>query len=343
MAERDVISLDELEEEEGPGFSVRAEAFETLAPEWAALHAAAGVPGPFQHPAWSATWLRHFGEGVEPVYLAVRDGETLIGVAALDMAGGEACQLGDPNVCDYAGPLALPGRERDVALALLDWVAEDMTPRLGLWGLREADPMRAALLDAADENGWAAVEDEEAVAPVAQLPGDWEAVVASLGKHDRHELRRKLRNLEAAGAVEYTSTGDPAEVDAALATLFAFMRISHEGKAAFLSTEMEAYFRDLAATFAPMGMMRLGTLTLDGDPVAMLYSFESEHALFLYNSGFDPEYGRLAAGLLSKAHAIRDAIARGKTRFDFLRGREDYKHRLGGIPEVVYRLTLTQR
>ena len=343
MAERDVISLGEIEEEEGPGFSIRAEDVDSLAPEWAALHKAAGVPGPFQRPEWHAVWLRHFGGSAEPVYLAVRDAETLIGVVALDMAGVEARQLGDPDVCDYAGPLALPGRERDVALALLDWVAEDMTPRMQLWGLREADPVRAALIAEAAENGWDVEVEQEAVAPVAALPGDWEAFVAGLGKHDRHELRRKLRHLDAAGSVAYTATADFAAIDVALETLFVFMRASHEGKAAFLSPAMEDYFRDVAATFAPLGLMRLGTLSLDGASVAMLFSFEDERGLYLYNSGFDPERASLAVGLLSKAHAIRDAIERGKTVFDFLRGEEDYKHRLGGVPAPVYRLTFTRR
>lgn len=343
MAERDVISLEEVEAEEGPGFSVRAEEFDALAPEWAALHEAAGVPGPFQRPEWHATWLRHFGNGVEPVYLAVRDGETLIGVGVLDMAGGEARQLGDPNVCDYAGPLALPGREQDVARALFDWVAEDMTPLLHLWGLREADPVRGALIAEAADNGWHVEVEEEAVAPVATLPGGWEAFLAALGKHDRHELRRKLRNLDAAGAVQYAATADPAEIDAALETLFHFMRTSHEGKASFLSPAMEDYFRDVAATFAPRGLMRLGTLSVDGAVVAMLFGFEDADGVYLYNSGFDPAHGRLAVGLLSKAYAIRDAITRNKTVFDFLRGHEDYKHRLGGVPEPVYRLTFTRR
>ena len=37
------------------------------------------------------------------------------------------------------------------------------------------------------------------------------------------------------------------------------------------------------------------------------------------------------------AELIRNAIAEGRTRFDFLQGNEDYKHRFGGVDEVVYR------
>jgi CelD/BcsL family acetyltransferase involved in cellulose biosynthesis len=37
---------------------------------------------------------------------------------------------------------------------------------------------------------------------------------------------------------------------------------------------------------------------------------------------------------------IRDSIARGARVVDFLRGREEYKYRLGAIDEPLYRLSL---
>jgi CelD/BcsL family acetyltransferase involved in cellulose biosynthesis len=159
--------------------------------------------------------------------------------------------------------------------------------------------------------------------------------VASLSKHDRHELRRKLRNLEAAGDVAYDAvSGDtPGEVDA----LLALMRASHTEKGAFLTPSMEAFFRDLSAEFGALGMARIGSLRLDGRVAAKLFTFETAGATYLYNSGYDPQFSHLAVGLLSKAIAIRGAMAAGKQRFDFLRGEEDYKHRLGGTPRDIYR------
>ena len=106
------------------------------------------------------------------------------------------------------------------------------------------------------------------------------------------------------------------------------------------ASTMEAFFRDLAATFAGLGQVRLSTLSLDGNAVAMTLSFETAGATYLYNSGYDPEEAKLAVGLVSKALAVRDAIALGKRRFDFLRGDEDYKRRLGGVDRGVVTLTL---
>jgi CelD/BcsL family acetyltransferase involved in cellulose biosynthesis len=60
----------------------------------------------------------------------------------------------------------------------------------------------------------------------------------------------------------------------------------------------------------------------------------------VYNSGFHPERAPLAPGLVLLGHVLRDAIERGKRRFDFLRGEERYKYEFGPQPEDVYQVTL---
>lgn len=323
--------------------SITSEAFEALQPEWAALHAA--VPGatPFLHPAWHATWLRHFGEGLAPVFLACRDDDGLVGVAALQIEGDTARQLGDYHVCDYAGPLALPGREAEVAAGVLEWLMEDLTSRLVLWGVQEGSPFVEAFAGAADSFGWQFEAVHEANAPRAELPGDFESFVSGLSKKDRHELRRKLRNLETAGDVAFESVAEPAAIEARFDRFLEMMRTSREDKDEFLTPRMAAFFRDLAQTMGGAGLARLGTLLLDGVPVAMIFCFENDETTFLYNSGYDPAFAQLAVGLLSKAHAIRDSIGREKRVFDFLRGEEEYKRRLGGVPARVLTLSLGQR
>lgn len=324
---------------ETPERTTASEAFEALAPEWAALHAACGA-APFTHPAWHETWLRHFGAGIDPVYLAVRMDGRLAGVMALDMARGAARTLGDVNVRDYGGPLAAPGFEAEVARGILEWLDEDLTGRLELNGMLAGGALCAAFEAVAEGEGWTIEATPEAVCPGVVLPGDFESFVAALPKHDRHELRRKLRNLRAAGDVSFANTSDPDEVAKGMHTLVAFMRASHEGKDEFLTPVMEAFFHDLADRFARLGLASLGTLLVDGAPAAMLFAFEAAGVTYLYNSGYDPAYGPLAAGLLSKALAIEDAIARGQRRFDFLRGEEEYKRRLGGQPDEVLTLRL---
>jgi CelD/BcsL family acetyltransferase involved in cellulose biosynthesis len=40
------------------------------------------------------------------------------------------------------------------------------------------------------------------------------------------------------------------------------------------------------------------------------------------------------------AQLIRDAIGRGREKFDFLRGEERYKYEFEPVPQAVYRVTI---
>ena len=319
---------------------ITSESFESLALTWADLWAATPGATAFVHPAWHATWLRHLGRDAAPVFLSVKREERLIGVAAFDMHRAEARELGDHTVRDYAGPLALPGEEAAVAAGVLEWLREDLTPGATFWGLPADARMTTAIESAAQDGGWSIERSHEANCPGVDLAGDFQAFVAALPKHDRHELRRKIRNFEAAGDARFESVTAPEETSAGMDGLVAMMRASRADKAEFLTPAMEAFFRDLAETFAGLGQVRLSTLSLDGDAVARTLSFETGDAAYLYNSGYDPEHAKLAVGLVSKAFAIREAIALGKRRFDFLRGDEDYKRRLGGQDREVVTLRL---
>ena len=87
---------------------------------------------------------------------------------------------------------------------------------------------------------------------------------------------------------------------------------------------------------ARSGLLRLGILELDASPVAMVMCLEYNHSLFLYNNGYDPKYSFLGVGLISKILCIKDSVEKGRGKFDFLKGAEEYKHRLGGKEINLY-------
>ncbi len=332
---------------------ITSEPFEALAPEWRALHQAAGDALPFSHPDWHEAWLRHCADATAtaPVFLALRapaaeDGGAapLMGVIPLDVGGATPRFLGDPQLSDHAGVLIARGREAVAAAALIEWLMEDLASSFEAWGLPADAPLRPALHAAAARSGWTAREEREASAPAVALPAAWEDYVAALPKKPRHELRRKLRNLERAGAVGFESLAAPPErVTEAVAGLLAMMRESREAKAAFLTPAREAFFRDLAARLCAQGLARMATLTLDGRPAARVFALEGGGATMLYNSGFDPSLSSLAVGLLSKALLVREAIERGRETLDFLRGEEPYKRHLGGQPRAIVTVRLARR
>ena len=77
----------------------------------------------------------------------------------------------------------------------------------------------------------------------------------------------------------------------------------------------------------------------DNINIAVTLSFHYQDEVLLYNSGFDPEYGYLSAGLLLTADLIKQAIEQNKKIFDFLRGNERYKYDLGGKERNLYKIS----
>ncbi|HSR09897.1 MAG TPA: GNAT family N-acetyltransferase, partial [Thermodesulfobacteriota bacterium] len=72
--------------------------------------------------------------------------------------------------------------------------------------------------------------------------------------------------------------------------------------------------------------------------LALFFSFRFEGTEYVFNSGYDPAFARLSPGIVLTAYCVRSAIADGLKVYHFLRGSEDYKYRLGGKEEKIYRV-----
>ncbi|MCI0776876.1 MAG: GNAT family N-acetyltransferase [Chloroflexi bacterium] len=321
-------------------FSVQREELAQLQPEWVQLLERQSEPVPFQHPSWQRVWLEEFQDGRDLLLLAVRDGEELVGVAPL-LRDGEALTLvGHYSICDYMDFVVAEDRCREVFEAILAGLQDEAWSRLELRGLREGSTTLTALPQAAESRGMTVQQEEEAVAPRIELPGDWEEYVSSLKKKHRHELRRKLRNLQGAGDLELRTYTSPKDVELHLPVLLRFMVESREDKARFLSEQMGLFFHKATQALAEEGLIRLYELELDGKPVASVLCFDQGGQLYMYNSGYDPEYAPMSVGIVSKALCLQAAIADGKHRIDLLRGDEEYKYRLGAQNQQIYRLSI---
>jgi CelD/BcsL family acetyltransferase involved in cellulose biosynthesis len=324
--------------------TVHDEPFDRISGEWAGLVSQSAAPIPFVTPAWQRVWLEHFRDGRDVRVLTARDGERLIGVAPMLVDGERAEFIGHYSICDYMDAVVTPGFEEHFFPLVLRRLAGDGVREIELRGVHESSGTAAAVAAAAVPCGFGCEREHEAVAPSVDLPGSWEEYLSGLSKKDRHELRRKLRRLDAAGGnTELRVVTEREQASELLDTFFHLMRISSHHKEEFLNRPgMEAFFREMTAMMADEGMIRFYYLTFDAQPVAAVMNFDVGGRLYMYNSGYDPQYSHYAVGLMSKTLLIRDAIENGRTVVDFLRGDESYKYDLGGKDREVYRLVLTR-
>jgi CelD/BcsL family acetyltransferase involved in cellulose biosynthesis len=321
--------------------SIRREELESLRAEWQDLLSRVPEPHVFHRPLWNGVWLAHFGDGQEPLFLAARDGGRLVAVAPLMRDGPRLALVGDHEICDYMDFVVEPGREGEFFPALLRSLGEEPWEEIELRGLASDSPALAALPAAADALGWRLEQELEAVAPRVELAPSWEEYLGSLGKKDRHELRRKMRRLRQGGAqVELRDLRSRQEVAAGMEDFLRLHTASRRDKAEFMSPQMECFFRDMAVNLADESLIRLFMMDLDGRPAASVLCFDCCDQLHLYNSGFDPDLSALSVGLLSKVLCLEVAIEEGKSCLDLLRGAESYKYDLGARDLPIYRCVM---
>lgn len=306
---------------------------------------------------WQTTWWTHLGHPRGPLHiLAAHDAGRLVGILPLYFMQDSLYVVGCVEVSDYLDFIVEAGCEDAVYAAFLAWLQGPDAPAweaVDLCNQPAASLAHTRLPELAQAAGFTADVVQEDVCPIISLPrcgsdadatecDAWELYLDGLDKKERHEIRRKLRRVErdAPGArVRYVTTDE--DVDAAVGTFIALHRNSRADKHAFMTPEMQAYFRAVAHALAAAGWLQLSFLEIEGEAVATYFCFDYGNDILVYNSGYDPaNMPQLSTGWVLLGRLIQNAIELGRQRFDFLQGNEDYKYRFGGVDSPVYRTRL---
>jgi CelD/BcsL family acetyltransferase involved in cellulose biosynthesis len=314
--------------------------FQEIREEWQHLLSISPVNTLFLTPQWQEVWWETFGNGRGMAGFYLRAAEGIKAIASLARSGGTISFLGNTDTFDYNDFMVQPGYESAFFTTLLGRLEEQDWNTLELFSLIETSPTLIYLPELARQRGYGVEIREEDVAPGLVLPATWEEYLESLSKKDRHELRRKLRRLEAVEGLRWYYLTDPGEVRQRLGDFILLMRQSRADKDTYMTPERELFFHRIAQHTAELGMLRLFFLEMDQKPVATALCFDYGTCRLLYNSGYDPGYSYYSVGLLLNALALRHAIEEGKRYFDFLRGAEPYKYHLGGQNRIIYQMVV---
>jgi len=313
--------------------------FEGLRDRWESVLPHCVTNNIFLTPSWQQAWWQVFGKDSQLTLLPVetRSGE---GIAPLILKDGVISFLGGTDLFDYHDFLVPKGAEGEFYPALMERLARLSWRVMDLRSLQNESPTIGILESLARERGYKVEIEREDVSPGTVLPRSWEDFMAGLSVKDRHELRRKIRRLEAEGqARQYVLTA-PEEISAAIDDFFVLLRKSRQDKAEFLIPARETFFRQATYALAQKGQTRLYFMDFKGVRVASALCFDYSGTFYLYNSGYDPEYSPMSVGLINKAWCIKDAIEKGRAYFDFLRGSEAYKYHLGGKDRIVSHMVI---
>jgi len=291
----------------------------------------------FVLPEWQRVWWREFGGRSRLSILCARHQEEVIGIAPLMVNGQRASFIGGEDVCDYLDFIVSPAKAADFFNLLLDHLKQHGISELDLGLLRPDSAALSRLAMIAEDKGCKVSLVPHDVSLELELPAAWDAYLGMLKGKQRHEVKRKFRRLYEAADINFRVVESAEQAAKEMDTFFTLFKLSAPEKENFLTEPMKSYFRSLAQALADARMLKLFFLELDAEPVAAAICFDFNSTRHLYNSGFDPRFRSLSVGLMSKVLSIKDAIEKGHKKYDFLKGAEIYKYRLGGREVPLYR------
>ncbi len=320
-----------------------AAAFDELVDDWNALLGRAPVDCVFYTWEWQKTWWQAYQPG-ELRILACHNQNQLVGIAPLfitESARGKSTQIiGCVDVTDYLDFIV----DRDhlhAALAAFADYLQDQRASIGLLDLcniPDNSPTRQILPGLLAERGFHVEVEQQEVCPVISLPGDWRSYLASLDKKQRHEVRRKIRRIQGSEHdVDWYIVNGQHDLSGELDTFVRLMAASDPEKERFLEDAgNQRFFRAIVPLMQERGWLQLNFLTVDEAPAASYINFLYGDRVMVYNSGHAHQpYGNLSPGIVLLAYNIRHAIEQGYQYYDFLRGDEAYKYRMGGRDTAV--------
>jgi CelD/BcsL family acetyltransferase involved in cellulose biosynthesis len=168
----------------------------------------------------------------------------------------------------------------------------------------------------------------------------------SLGKKERHEIRRKLRRAEGHGPVDFRLVEPtPVEIDRFIDLHQARWRENGLFPDTAGGERSRRFLHRLAELEIAEGgdrQLQLGWLDVGGRTIFGALGFDDGETTYFYNAGMDPGARELSPGVIGAAAYIRDRLGAGRRRFDFLRGDESYKYEWGAVDEPIHRLLVAR-
>ncbi len=299
-----------------------------LRPDYERLGRVTGNRLPFALHEWHLTWCRHFLNcdpriREELLFYVLRNAQGAcvallpfilscrrlgpIKVSSLNLLGA------DPAITELRAPMVEPGYEHVTSRAVHD--ALDKVPHWDWIHWVQVGPALARALSASG----AALHWQPTVSDlVIDLAPSWDEFRKRLKRNIRESLRHGYNSLKRDGiAFEFDVIEQPSEVRRGLERYFELHRMRAEFACAarhenrFVSKISRDFLYEVCDRLAARGHVRLFALKIRGDYVAMRLAFAVEDSLYLYYSGFDPEWWRYGVMTTTVSEAIKYAISNG--------------------------------
>ena len=315
--------------------------------EWNALLSCSDQNIPFLTHQWFDAWWQSFGQdGVLEIVFIRDESGSLAGIAPLLVAGEKLRFIASHEVTDYCDFISCVDKRIEIYENLLDHFFRNFSQYscIELISIPESSHTLSLLPRLAAKHDLICVIEESESVPTLTLPGSYQEYIMSLGRKNRHELRRKIRKLESLGDIRVEQISMPEKLKPAIQEFISLHKKSSLSKQKFWQERgMSGFFEMLADLFSSVNWVELDMLYSENRLIAALLNFLLEDTVYFYNIAYDLDYAAYSPGFYLFDHSIEQAILQGKKVADFLRGREKYKYFFGAKESKIYSLKLISR
>lgn len=302
--------------------------FVALRENWQKLFAASDC-APFLSFDWLSVWFKHFGADRSLSILKVTRKNELIGFFPLCLQEKKILGMnlkrlgfiGEANGgADYLDLIAKREDKLEVLAVIFKFLkAESNFDVIELENLSsDSEIVKSCQTDARFSEG--------SVCPQIDLSGGWEAVLKQSRRADN--FKRRLKKLEKIEGFEFRSITSPDEISEAFERFFNLHEkrwLESGGSELSGHPRLVSFQREAVLSLANAGLIRFDELWAEGECRASVYGLDDGKSFYYYNSGYDLDWANRSVGLVLIGLSVKNAIERGNSLYDFLRGDENYK------------------
>jgi CelD/BcsL family acetyltransferase involved in cellulose biosynthesis len=344
---------------------------ETLRPNWNELLESYPLATTFCTPEWLIPWWRSFGNNFEQssresfgqnvgkdrqlLVVGFFDRTSrLVALAPLSLIRIRVAPaislrllrlMGDgSNDSDNLDLPVRPGFEDGFAASLLQYLKKQR----GLWDFCELNtmPPRSPGADAFRQllmrENWLVLENDRPGSAIP-LPATWEEYLKHLSSKERGKIGLRTRRLEKKYDVRIRKCVEEGEIDRLLQALYELhgkhwqLRGLH---GTLRSPARRQFYGEMASLLWKRNRLDLWVLELKGRIVAAQFGLRHGTTVFSLQEGYDPDYSADSVGYVLRSQVLKNLIADGIRRYDFLGGADESKLRWGAEPEHYLDLRL---
>ncbi len=312
-------------------------AFVSLEEEWNDAVERAGVAHPFLRHEWVRTWWDAFSTPGQRLYIQVVRSDGQITAIA-------------PFMRETTRLYGVPARR-------VRFIHNDHTPRTdiivaakpaesyrAIWQALRADrdrwdvlqlsqvqresDTRRVFCELAAANGSATGIWKSSDSPYLSLTGTWDEYLGRLPAKFRSNLRNRMSRLTHLGEPVLEVLTERGAVEAACEDAWRLESSGWKreaGTAITCDPAVHRFYARLVERGTAAGWLQLLFLRVGNRRIAASYGARFDNRLFLFKTGYDPEFATAAPFKILTYFAIRDAFAHGLAEVDFLGDAEPWK------------------